>query len=251
MLSVGWWLQLKIRSRSAFDSVLNIIWPLIFATTIFLIYRQQTDTAVLLDAAIGSSVMGIWTAATTTAASSLQSERRQGTLELLVLAPRPLALTIVPTILSMATIGIYCLVATLLWGRFVLAIPIEIHDVPAFMLGSIVIAIGVAAMGFLLALSAVRYRSSWALGAVVELPIWLICGFVIPLSVLPAWVTPISWVFPITWSVDAVKSAAVGEADWTGILLSLGISALYFLAGAYLSKRIIDSARKNASLTLV
>ena len=37
MLSVGWWLPLKIRSRSAFDSLLTIIWPLIFATTIFLI----------------------------------------------------------------------------------------------------------------------------------------------------------------------------------------------------------------------
>jgi ABC-2 type transport system permease protein len=251
LLGIGWWLQLKMRSRSAFDGALAIAWPIFFSTSIFLIYRQQTDTTSLLAASIGASVMGIWTAATTTAASSLQNERRQGTLELLVLAPRPLALTVVPIILSMATIGIYSLVATLLWGKFVLGIALVISNVPMFILGCVVIAVTVAAMGFILALGSVRYRTSWALGAVVELPVWLICGFVVPLSILPAWVAPISWAIPITWAVDAVKAAAVGSVQWGDVLLAIGISVVYFAVGAYLSRVLVNSARRNASLTLI
>ena len=63
----------------------------------------------------------------TTAAISLQSERRQGTLELLVAAPTPFPLLLVPMTLAMATIGLYSLVATLLWGRFAFGIPISLR----------------------------------------------------------------------------------------------------------------------------
>jgi ABC-2 type transport system permease protein len=251
LLAIGWWLQLKMRSRSMFDSVLSVLWPLIFSTSIFLIYRQQSNATTLLAAAIGASVMGIWSSATTTAASSLQQERRQGTLELLVIAPRPLSLTVVPITLSMATIGIYSLVATLLWGRFVLGISLVVDNVPGFALACVVTAMSVAAMGFLLALSAVRYRSSWALGAALELPIWLICGFVIPFSLLPHWVEPISWFIPITWGVDAVKAAATGANFWGDLGLCVLLSAAYLVGGAVLSRRLVDSARAKATLSLV
>ena len=47
----------------------------------------------------------------------MQRERWWGTLELLVAAPRHFALVLLPATLGLATVGIYNLVATLLWGR--------------------------------------------------------------------------------------------------------------------------------------
>src|SRR5690242_15026402 len=103
---VAWWLQLKIRSRSAFDGILGVLYPLFFATTVFLMFRGGgVQGPALLSAAVGASVMGVWSSTSTTAASSLQQERRQGTLELLVAAPTPFSLVILPVTLSMATIG--------------------------------------------------------------------------------------------------------------------------------------------------
>jgi ABC-2 type transport system permease protein len=69
LLAVGWWLQLKLRSRSAFDGALSLLWPLFFATAIFLMYgtREQSG-GVLLSAAVGAAVMGIWSATSVTAA---------------------------------------------------------------------------------------------------------------------------------------------------------------------------------------
>ena len=46
-----------------------------------------------------------------------------------------------------------------------------------------VITIGM--LGFLLAVSFVRYRPRWALGNLFEYPVWLICGFLVPISLLP------------------------------------------------------------------
>lgn len=250
VLAIGFWMQLKLRQASAFDSFLAIIWPLFFATSIFLVYRQQTDPAALMSAAIGSSVMGVWTAATASAAGSLQNERQQGTLELLVLSPRSFPLLLVPLTLSMAMIGLYALVATMLWLRYVLGLHLVIADPVGFAIAGLATAIATAGMGYVLALSTVRYRAAWAIGAAVELPVWLICGFIVPLSQLPAWVAVIARFLPITWAVQAVHAAAAGQAIWPDIAMTALLTATFYLAGALLSRRLIHSARVHAALAL-
>lgn len=250
LLGVGFWTQLKLRQASTFDSFLSIVWPLFFATSIYLVFRQQTDPEALLTAAIGSSVMGVWTAATTSAAGSLQNERYQGTLELLVLAPRSFALVLVPLTLSMAVIGLYALVATLLWLRFVLGLPLVIEDPVGFAVSGVSVAVATAAMAFVLALATVRYRSAWAVGTAVELPIWLICGFVIPLGQLPVGVAVLARCLPITWAVEAVHDAAAGRPIWFDLLMTAGLVAVFYAGGTVLSRRLVRSARVHAALAL-
>jgi len=250
LIGIGWWLQLKMRSRSAFDGALSIAYPLFFATSIFLIYRQHASASALVSAAVGSSVMGVWSAVATTASTALQQERRLGTLELLACSPRAFGSLIVPMTLSMATIGLYSLVATLLWGRFVFGIPISLQRPATFAVACVVTAAGVAALGFMLAVNAVRYRSAWALGTALELPVWLVCGFIVPTSMLPAWVQPVSWAIPITWGVNAIKKAATGGDAWLDIVACVGLSAFYFAAGALLATRLINQARRHATLAL-
>jgi ABC-2 type transport system permease protein len=250
LLGVGWWLQLKMRARSSFDGFLGVLYPIFFATTVFFIYRQNDDQAALVAAAVGASVMGVWSATSTTASSALQRERRQGTLELLVAAPTPFPMLVIPITLSMATIGLYSLVATLLWGRFVFGIPVRVDDVLGFTLAVVATVLAIALIGFLEAVASVRYRSAWALGTAFELPVWLICGFLVPLSQLPAWVRPISWVLPPTWGVAAVKAAALGHSPWVDIALCAATAAVYGLIAAALSGVLLDSARQRATLAL-
>jgi ABC-2 type transport system permease protein len=250
LLVIGWWLQLKMRSRSAFEGVLGVVWPIFFATTIFLMYRQTSSGTALIGASVGASAMGVWSATSTTASSALQSERRQGTLELLVGSPRSFPLLIVPITLSMTTVGLYSLVATLLWGRVVFGIPIDLHDPVAFACAVIAIVVAIALVGFLEAITVVRYRSAWAVGTALELPIWLICGFLVPLSALPGWVHPIAWVLPPTWGVYALRAAALGGSPWLDVLACLALGVAYAGIGVLLSARLLDSARARATLAL-
>lgn len=250
LVAVGWWLQLKMRARSAFDGLLSILYPLFFATTIFFIYKQGDDQGALVAAAVGASVMGVWSSTATTASSVLQAERRQGTLELLVASPSSFPLLVVPITLSMATFGLYSLVATLLWGRLVFGIPVRIDHPLAFAWAVLATVVAVALMGFLLAVTAVRYRSAWALGTAFELPVWLVCGFLVPLSLLPGWVRPISWLLPPTWGVSAIRAAALGGSPWLDIAVCLLTAAAYGIVGTLLSQRLIDSARSRATLAL-
>lgn len=256
LLAVAWWLQLKLRSRSAFDGILSVLWPIPFATSVFLMYGDDSRAgsglvaAGLVSAALGSAVMGVWSATSTTAGSLLQQERRQGTLELLVAAPRPFPLLVVPLTLSMATIGLYSLVGTLLWGRFAFGIPIPVAHPAGFVLGVLATVVSIAMLGFLLAVCSVRYRAAWALGNAFEQPVWLVCGFLVPLALLPGWVRPISWALAPTWGMAAVRDASASGPLLRDVGLCLALGLAYAGIGALLSRRLLDSARRHASLAL-
>lgn len=250
LILVGWWLQLKMRSRSAFEGVLGVLYPLFFATSIFLMYGQRAGGSALVGAAVGASAMGVWSATSTTAGAALQSERRQGTLELLVAAPTRFPLIVLPITLSMATVGLYSLLATLVWGRVAFGIPIRFDDPLAFAFAVLATVSGIALVGFLEAVTIVRFRAGWALGNAFELPVWVICGFLIPLSVLPSWVHPIAWALPPTWGVYALRAAALGGSPWPDIAACLALGAAYAAVGTFASRHLLDAARTHATLAL-
>ena len=154
--------------------------------------------------------MGIWAATSTAAGAAMQRERWHGTLELLVAAPAHFALVLLPVTIAMATIGLYSMVATLLWGRVLFGIHVHVEHPLLFCLSVPATVISIGMLGFLLAVSFVRYRTAWALGNLLEYPVWLICGFLVPLTLFPDWVRPISWVLAPTWGMKAIRESALG-----------------------------------------
>jgi ABC-2 type transport system permease protein len=150
----------------------------------------------------------------------------------------------------MATVGLYSLVTTLLWGRFVFGISLHVHAPLMFAVSVLVVVLSIGMFGFLLAVGSVRYRSAWALGAGIEMPVWFICGFLVPLSKLPAWVHPISWLLAPTWGMTAVRHAALGGGTGGALAACLGLTAAYAVAGTIAAGRVVDSARSRATLAL-
>ena len=250
MLTISYWLHLKVLAVSVFDGVFQVVWPLFFATTAFLVYRQSEDPGALVYAGLGSAVMGIWSVIATTASSLLQRERWHGTLELLVASPTRFALVLVPITTAMATLGLYSLVATLVWGRLLFGIKVPVADPLLFVLSIMASIFSIALIGFLLSVAVVRYRTAWAMGNLLEYPGWLVCGFLVPLTVFPDWVGWIAYALPPTWGMEAIRSSAAGGSPWLDVLMCLGLGLLYGLAGAVLSERVLDSARRNATLSL-
>jgi ABC-2 type transport system permease protein len=250
LLVVGWFLQLKLMMRSAFNGVLSIVWPMFFATTAFFMYRAGHDQRTLLFASLGASVMGIWSATSTSASSVLQHQRRVGTLELLAAAPANFAFVLLPISVAMTTVGLYSMVATLLWGHFAFGIDLQLVHPLLFVLAIPVTIASVGALGFVLSVACVRYRSAWALGNALEYPVWLICGFLVPLTLLPAWVGPISWLLAPTFGVRAIREAALGGTPLDDLLACAGLGIAYFLIGVALAEVALRAARKTAALQL-
>jgi ABC-2 type transport system permease protein len=89
---------------------------------------------------------------------------------------------------------------------------------------------------------------------VIQHPVYLLGGFVVPRDALPGWLRPFSDALPFGHVVDALRAATLsgaalgdiaGELGW-----SLGISALCALAGALLMRRVEHAAKRSGQLEL-
>ena len=249
-VAVSWVLQFKMIMRSPFDGIGNVVYPLFFATVAFFVFRAGHSPRTLVYASFGAAVMGMWSSVSTSAGSAMQRERWWGTLELLVAAPRHFALVLLPTTLGLASVGVYNLVATLVWGRLLFGIDLTIEHPLAFALAIVATVVSFAGLGFLFAVSFVRFRAAWVLGNFFEYPIWLICGFLVPLALLPGWVRPIAWALAPTWGMNALRESALGGTPLPDLALCLGLGAAYVAAGLLVTERVLRAARVRGSLSL-
>jgi len=227
-----------------------VVWPLFFATTAFLVYRQSEDPGALVYAGLGSAVMGIWSVIATTASGLLQRERWHGTLELLVASPTPFWATFLPITLAISSIGIYSLATGLLYVRFLFGVPVSVDDWPAFIVAVPPMILSIGLLGFLMGSAFVRFRAAWMVGNLFEFPVWTICGFLIPLALLPSWVEPIAWVLAPTWGMSALSNAALGASAWPDIGMCVLLSIIYAVLGGVLLKAFLRLARERATLGL-
>jgi ABC-2 type transport system permease protein len=250
VLALGWFFHLKMLMRDPFNGLLNILYPLFFATVSFFMFRAGGSPELLLYASLGAAVMGIWSATSTSSGAAMQRERWHGTLELLVASPTPFAVVLLPVTVALATIGIYSMVATLTWGRVLFGIQLTIEHPVVFALSIPATVISMGTLGFLMAVAFVRHRAAWALGNLFEYPVWLVCGFLVPLTLLPGWVRPISWALAPTWGMNAIRESALGGNPVPDILMCAALATLYTALGVTVAGRMLDAARARATLSL-
>ena len=107
-------------------------------------------------------------------------------------------------------------VITLALGGLFLGVPINLLrlDYPlllvSFVLGmSAVVAIGVAVVGLSLNIS----RESWGFSEGVAGTLFLLCGAIFPIAVLPEWVHPLARAIPLTYWLEASRRALFGTVE--------------------------------------
>jgi ABC-2 type transport system permease protein len=195
--------------------------------------------------------MGVWSSATASGSGALQSQRRLGVLELLVASPAPFWSIFLPISLAIAGIGIYSLASGLLYVRLIYGIPIAVSNWPAFLVAIPVVIVAIGALGFLFGSAFVRFRSAFMIGNLFEWPVWLLCGLLIPTSVLPGWLQPVSWLFAPTWGMRALRAAVEGNGHpWVDVGVCAGAGLVYVVLGAICLSYFLRAARAQATLAL-
>jgi ABC-2 type transport system permease protein len=250
LLLSGLRIHLLQLSSSAAEMVAITFWPVLYATIAYYMFGAKSDPDVLLTASLGATVMAIWSSVAFGASGAIEIQRKLGTLELLVAAPVPFGAVLAPITLATSAIGVYALGATLLWGRLLFGIPLH-FDHPVWFVVSLPVAIvAIGTLGLILASTLIFYRAAVFLGASFDYPVWLITGLLVPLSVLPGWVEPISWLLAPTWGMRALRESTTGGSPLGAIAMCLALSACY-VAIAVVCLRLFERlARERATLAL-
>jgi ABC-2 type transport system permease protein len=231
--------------------LMAVIQPIIFATIAFYMFEAGGQAGTLLYAALGAGMMGVWSSTLFGAGGALQWNRWQGTLELLVAAPPPFIVVLLPLTLATSVVGAYSLLATLFWGRVFFGVPLHFAEPWGFALAVPAAILSLGLMGLLMASSFVLYRHANALANLLEYPVWIATGLLFPIALLPYWVTPLSWFLAPTWGIEAIRNAALGDgAVWFPIAMCIVIGAFYFVLAALCLQVFERAARARATLSL-
>lgn len=248
------WVGLKLRvkefSVSHWFLLMCLLQPVIFASIAFFLFKAGGQTGTLLYAALGAGMMGIWSSTLFGSGGALQWNRWQGTLELLVGAPPPFIVILLPLTIATSVTGAYALVATLLWGRAVFGVPLHFVHPLAFVVALPAAILALGLMGLLMASSFILYRQANALSNFLEYPVWIATGLLFPITLLPGWVVPISWVLAPTWGIEAIRHAAIGGDVWFPIAMCIAIAVVYFALAAACLRVFERAALARATLSL-
>ena len=246
----GLFFRMRELSVSRWFLLLCFLQPVIFATIAFYMFKAGGRSGTLLYAALGAGMMGIWSSTLFGSGGALQWNRWQGTLELLVAAPAPFVVVLLPLTLATSLTGAYSLAATLVWGRLLFAVPLHFVHPLLFALAIPAAVLSLGLMGLLMASSFVLYRHANALSNLLEYPVWVATGLLFPISLLPGWVRPVSWLLAPRWGIDAIRHAALGGDAAFPIAMCVATGAAYLaLATAFLGL-FERAARARATLSL-
>ena len=117
-------------------------------------------------------------------------------------------------------------VITLAFGVLFLQLQLSLGDVRwGLLLAALVAGVALLAMmGLTLAsIVLVIAHNSWLVGEAVAAALYLFCGAVFPLEVLPWWLRPVGYLMPVTYWLELVRRALVGRvADAYPTLAGVG-----------------------------
>jgi len=161
------------------------------------------------------------------AAYGLIEDKRDGLLRAVLVAPAPRGAVITGKVLGGATVATAQATLFLLMWPFVTAMPAGV-DMALGMLGAVgvlaLIAIGLTALGFVMAWP---LESSAGLHAVLNLvlfPAWFLSGAVFPIDGTAGWLQGVMLINPLTYAVAAFHSVLLGQSVAPGGVFPLAIT---------------------------
>jgi ABC-2 type transport system permease protein len=86
----------------------------------------------------------------------------------------------------------------------------------------------------------------------MEFPVYVFCGFLFPIALLPGWTTPVSYLLPPYWAAVALHGTSTGGATINQTLIAWGIMLFFSLVDLLIASRLFKlmlyKARADATL---
>ncbi|MFP3854442.1 MAG: ABC transporter permease [Anaerolineales bacterium] len=244
-------MALRHAATDSFVIFAVFVQPLIIAVLGLLMLRERgADYGVFV--VVGSGLTGLWSSLLFVSGNAITNESWTGTLEGLVGMPTPLWMVVLGKNLahvlqSLGSMVLAYVVVSLLTGY-----PITIAQPWAFAASTLFVVISFVCFGLLLSPLFIVNPDVQRFQNGLEYPVYILSGFLFPILLLPGWTNPLSYILAPYWAARSLHSAAAGEATMAGLALDWGVmillSVLYLLVSAFLFRRMLEKARRDATL---
>jgi len=242
--------------QNVFDSFILftiLVQPILIALlAIWMLREQAAEHAIFI--VVGSGMTGLWSSLLFISGNSINVERWIGTLENLVASPTPLAWVILGKNLAHVTQSLVSMVLSYFLAALLFNLKLSITHPAAFVFSLLLTVVAFVSFGAIIAPVFVMNPGVQGFQNAMEFPIYILCGFLFPIAMLPGWTTPFSFALSPYWAARALHGASSGSASLQDVFFSWLMLALFSLGSALLAsllfRVLLNKARREATLGL-
>ena len=203
---------------------------------------------------VGSGLTGLWSSLLFVSGGSLNRERWSGTLESLVAVPTPFEVIVFGKNLANVSQSLVSMVAGYFIAAYAFGYFLTIQQPFLFFLSVILSVVAFISFGLVITPIFVMKPEIRAWQNAMEFPVYILCGFLFPIALLPGWTTPVSFILPPYWAAVALHGTSTVGVPLNETLFAWGMMLLFSLidliVASYLFKLMLYRVRADATLGL-
>jgi ABC-2 type transport system permease protein len=225
--------------------------PIIIALLgLWMLKDKGVDAAMFV--VVGSGLTGLWSSLLFISGNSINAERWSGTLESLVAIPTPFEVIVFGKNLANVVQSLLSMVLGYFIAAFAFGYSLHIQQPLLFVISVGLAVIAFISFGLIIAPIFVMNPGVRAWQNAMEFPVYVMCGFLFPIALLPGWTTPISYLLPPYWAAVALHGTSTGGASVNETLFAWGMMLLFSLVDLLIASRLfrmmLYKARADATL---
>lgn len=231
---------------------LVLLYPLAIAVVIQLVIGAGGRPDLGAFAVVGPWLVGVWQLANFVAGETLNVERYRATLEHLVAAPASTVGVVLARVAAVMLVSLLGLVEAVLvalaFGR-----PVTVHHPVVLAWAAVLTLAAATATSLVLVALYVASRSARTYQNSVSYPVLVLGGAVVPVTLLPEMVQPLSRLVFLSWAGDLLR-ASLAPGPVPDLLLSsvalVGLTLGGGALGGWMVLRALRRARVDGTLAL-
>jgi ABC-2 type transport system permease protein len=225
--------------------------PIIIALLgLWMLKDKGADAAMFV--VVGSGLTGLWSSLLFISGNSINFERWTGTLESLVALPTPFEVIVFGKNLANVIQSLLSMVLGYIIAAYAFGYSLDVQQPLLFVISIILAVIAFISFGLIIAPIFVMNPGVRAWQNAMEFPVYVLCGFLFPIALLPGWTTPVSYLLPPYWAATALHGTSTGGASLNETLFAWGMLLLFsmfdLLIASRLFKLMLYKARADATL---
>ena len=228
-----------------------IFQPMIIAILgLFMLKDKGADFAMFV--VVGSGLTGLWSNLLFISGNSINVERWTGTLESLVGMPTPFEVIVFGKNLANVFQSLLSMVVSYFLAAILFGYSLTLTQPFLFFVTLVLSMFAFICFGLTIAPVFVMYRSVQQWQNAMEFPVYILCGFLFPIALLPNWTTPVSYLLPPYWAAIALHGTSTDAIPFSQLAFSWGMMLIFSLVdlviASQLFKIMLYKARVDATL---
>lgn len=249
------WAQMKQSfSRPMFRFCL-IANPILNTILLYEMFRGSGNENFFAYVVLGAGLMGIWSCICFSSAGDINREKYSGTLSLIFVSPASFKFIMLGKIIGNTVMSLLALLITLVTAVILFKVPINIANPGLFLVSLIATLITFIIISTLIASILTLSRKTQLYMNCIEIPIILLSGFVLPVTLFPKVVRVFSYSLSSTYAAELLRMSVWGVNDTVLFIEKLAIlialTIIYAIISNYLFNIIDKKVRVNASLEVI